>query len=173
MKNKFLFLVCFFVFVLCFFIFYQSLKKSNLYSPSVSLEKEIPYFKIRSLTSNKITDSEKIFEEDTFYLLNIWSSWCAPCRDEHSILMKLSSKESLKIIGLNYKDENLNAKNFLNELGNPYSKVFIDKSGTIAIEWGAYGVPESFLINDKKKIIRKFLGPLNNKSLYEIETFLK
>ena len=173
MKNKSILILCSLIFVFCFFIFYQGLKKSNVYSPSVSLEKEIPYFKSTNLDSNKKIDTQSIFKEGNYYLLNIWSSWCMPCRDEHPILMKLSLKKSLKIVGLNYKDENVNAKKFLKDLGNPYSTVFIDKKGVIAIEWGAYGVPESFLINDKKKIIKKFLGPLNDKSLDEIENYLK
>ena len=82
--------------------------------------------------------------------------------------MDLSKKENIKIIGQNYKDNFVNAKNFLIKLDNPYDLIFSDNDGTIAIEWGAYGVPESFLIRNNK-IIKKIIGPLNEKLLFEIK----
>ena len=108
-----------------------------------------------------------------FYILNIWSSWCFPCREEHPKLMELSKKSSAKIIGLNYKDNNNDAKKFIEKFGNPYSKIIMDEKGIISIELGAYGVPETYIINNEKKIIKKFLGPLNEKSINEINTILK
>ena len=105
-------------------------------------------------------------------MMNIWSSWCAPCRDEHKFLLNLSNQKNLKIIGLNYKDKKKNATNFLNELNNPYDFIFSDTDGTIAIEWGAYGVPESFLIYNNK-IIKKYIGPLNEVSVNEMELLIK
>ena len=93
-------------------------------------------------------------------------------KEEHKFLIKLKDEKNLKIIGLNYKDKKENAKKFLKDFSNPYSLIFLDKSGTIAIEWGAYGVPETFLIH-KKKIIKKFVGPLNQESLIEIQKIIK
>ena len=107
-----------------------------------------------------------------FYMMNIWSSWCAPCRDEHKFLLNLSNQKNLKIIGLNYKDKKKNATNFLNELNNPYDFIFSDTDGTIAIEWGAYGVPESFLLY-KNKIIKKIIGPIDQNSLLEIKELIQ
>ena len=104
--------------------------------------------------------------------MNIWASWCIPCRDEHKFLMKLKKSEEIELIGLNYKDNNSNAKNFLGEIGNPYDKIFVDKDGTSSINWGAYGVPESFLIY-KNKIIKRYIGPINNEDLIEIEKIIK
>ncbi len=78
----------------------------------------------------------------------------------------------VNIIGMNYKDNLKNAENFLKELGNPYKKIFIDLEGTIAIEWGAYGVPESFLIRDNE-IIKKYIGPLNQQLVDEINLLIK
>ena len=95
-----------------------------------------------------------------------------PCREEHQYLMELSKEKNLEIIGLNYKDKITNAKNFLYELDNPYSNIISDLDGLIAIEWGAYGVPESFLIYDKK-IIKKVVGPLNNNLVIKIKKLIK
>ena len=86
--------------------------------------------------------------------------------------MKLSENDDLILVGLNYKDNKSNAENFLIQLGNPYKKILLDKDGTIAIEWGAFGVPETFLIY-RDKIIQKFVGPLNNSLINEIENKLK
>jgi cytochrome c biogenesis protein CcmG/thiol:disulfide interchange protein DsbE len=86
--------------------------------------------------------------------------------------MELKNNDRLKVIGMNYKDNKENAKNFLKELGNPYDKIIFDSKGTYAIEWGAYGVPESFLISNNK-IIKKYIGPLNKVSFEEIKSFIK
>tara|TARA_B100001057_G_scaffold237895_1_gene238201 strand:+ start:5153 stop:5668 length:516 start_codon:yes stop_codon:yes gene_type:complete len=171
MKIRLVFLlnIIFLIFVL--FIFYKSLDKSNLYEPK-SLSQNIPQFSAKSFFSNKEINSKNIFIKDKFYLLNIWASWCVPCREEHSILVDLSKNNQLEIIGLNYKDKLGNAQKFLNELGNPYERILIDKDGTKSIEWGAFGVPETFLIH-KKKIIKKFVGPLNFNSFEEINKIIK
>ena len=114
-----------------------------------------------------------MFFENKIYLLNLWASWCAPCRIEHPILMQLSNNPSVRIIGLNYKDDLTNAKKFINEMGNPYSEIVIDNDGTISIELGAYGIPETFIIDENKIILKKFVGPLSPQSLKEIESIIK
>ena len=86
--------------------------------------------------------------------------------------MNLSNEKEIEIIGLNYKDDVKNAKNFLNDLKNPYNTIVSDEDGTIAIEWGAFGVPETFLIYDKK-IIKKIIGPLNSSLYSEIKEKIK
>ena len=125
-------------------------------------------FETEILGENKKISSKDIFVENKFYLVNIWASWCVPCKDEHAFLMNLSKQKNIKIIGINYKDKNKNAINFLKELSSPYQTVLLDMDGTLAIEWGAYGVPETFLIYNKK-IIKKFIGPLNQDSLFELK----
>ena len=112
--------------------------------------------------------SKDIFRNNDFYLINIWASWCVPCRDEHQFLVSLSKNNRLEIIGINYKDNYKNAERFLTELGNPYSKILVDKDGTKAIEWGAIGVPETFLVYENK-ILKKIIGPLNSELAEEIE----
>ena len=95
-----------------------------------------------------------------------------PCRKEHDLLMDLKEIKKLRVVGINYKDKKINAENFLSELGNPYEKIIFDQEGIIAIEWGAYGVPETFLIKDRV-IIKRYIGPLDEKSAKEIETIIK
>jgi cytochrome c biogenesis protein CcmG/thiol:disulfide interchange protein DsbE len=173
MKNKFFFIIIVSFFVFCFIIFYKGLNNSNIYTPKVDNKKKIPSFIAKDFFLENEVSSEKIFNDSNFYILNIWASWCAPCRKEHSILMTLSKNKSIKLIGLNYRDNLDNAKKFIDELGNPYSQILIDEGGTLAVEFGAYGVPETFIINKDKKIIKKFIGPLNRELLQEIEMYLK
>ena len=118
-------------------------------------------------------NSDKIFEENIFYIVNIWASWCVPCRTEHPLLMQLSKNQSIKLIGLNYRDNFNNAKKFIDDFGNPYSRILIDKDGTLGVEFGAYGVPETFLIDKNKKMIKKFVGPINQEIVNEIKLIIK
>ena len=172
MKIKILPLVLVISFLIIFLIFYKGLNNSNIYTPETNLKKDVPNFKTKIFKSEKLIGSDEIFENDKFYLVNIWASWCVPCREEHPFLIKLSKEKNLEIIGLNYKDNIFKAKNFLNELKNPYSRIISDLDGLIAIEWGAYGVPESFLIYDKR-IIKKVVGPIDINLVDEIRKLIK
>ena len=158
--------------MIIFIIFYKGLQDTNIYTPKTKINNKIPSFSAKLFYSNKIVNSSKIFESNKFYLLNIWSSWCIPCRQEHPLLMGLTKIGKIEVIGINYKDTKTNAENFLNNFGNPYKKIFFDKDGTQAIEWGAFGVPESFLIYNQK-IIRKYTGPLNVELIKEIKLIVK
>ena len=160
------------IFFIIFFIFYKGLQNSSIYKPEVNIEKNIPSFTAKIFNSSDNIRSEDIFDYNKFYLVNIWASWCIPCRKEHLYLMSLYENDDMEIIGLNYKDKTKNAKNFLRELDNPYQIILSDKNGTISIELGAYGVPESFLIYNQK-IIKKIIGPLTNKTLIEIKRLIK
>lgn len=101
------------------------------------------------------------------WLLNVWASWCSACRDEHDLLMEMSRQHVFPIIGLDYKDIESDAIATLNRFGNPYDVVVNDADGRIGIDYGVYGVPESYLI-DKKGIIRfKEIGSISRKSLEE------
>ena len=146
MKNKFLLFSVSLIFLFIFTIFYRGLQDTNIYSPEVKINTKIPSFSAELFYSNKIVNSFEIFDLNKYYLLNIWSSWCVPCRQEHPLLIDLAKNKNVKVFGINYKDNKDKAEKFLKELGNPYEKIIFDKNGTVAIEWGAYGVPESFLI---------------------------
>ena len=167
MKNKYFLIIIGSFFFFCFIVFFKGLKNPSIYIPELQKEKSFPEFKARDFYSDKKISSVDIFNDNNFYLINIWSSWCIPCRSEHNYLIKI------KLVGINYKDNFENAKKFLDELENPYSKIIKDKNGTISIELGAYGVPETFIIDKRKKIIKKITGPINEKIYNEILLIIK
>lgn len=100
-------------------------------------------------------------------LVNIWASWCGPCRDEHPHLMALSKVEGVRLVGINYKDEPANARRFLGALGLPYEAVGVDADGRTFVDWGAYGVPETFIVDARGIIRHKYIGPITAKALVE------
>jgi len=168
MKTKIFPIFLIIIFSITFIVFYKSLQNSNIYTPEIKSKIKIPNFNAKEFFSKNKINSDEIFIGSEYYLLNIWASWCIPCKEEHKFLIDLSKKENIKIVGQNYKDNFDNAKKFLEELSNPYDLILLDSDGTIAIEWGAYGVPESFLIKDNQ-IIKKIIGPLSEKLLFEIK----
>ena len=170
-KIKFISIFCFFIF--CFFIFFLSLKDSKKYTPKALINKKIINFEMKQLESNEIITENDIFEINKITLLNIWSSWCLPCREEHKYLTKLKMKNKLKIVGINYKDKKKTAQIFLSEYGNPYKLILVDGDGKNSINFGAYGVPETFIYNSEKKLIKKIVGPIDLKSFNEIKNILK
>ena len=172
MKNKLLPIFITSVFIIIFVFFYRGLKNTNIYTLEIKINNKIPTFTGNLFYSNQVVNSSNIFKSDKYYLLNIWSSWCVPCRKEHALLMNLMENKKIEVVGINYKDTKLNAENFLSELGNPYEKIIFDKEGIIAIEWGAYGVPESFLIKDGI-ILKRYIGPLDKKLTKEIKLIIK
>jgi cytochrome c biogenesis protein CcmG/thiol:disulfide interchange protein DsbE len=99
-------------------------------------------------------------------LLNFWASWCAPCRVEHPSLMKLA-EEGIPIYGVNYKDNPANALGFLDELGDPYAAVGADVQGRMALDWGVYGVPETYVIDAEGRVLLRFPGPVTQRVLTE------
>ena len=172
-KNKIIISVLFLFFTFCFIVLFKGLNNSNIYVPPQKTEKILKNFNSKDLYSENKISSDQIFVDSEFYAINIWASWCAPCREEHPNLMQLSKNKSLKLIGINYRDNPKNAKKFLNEFGNPYFMIITDKNGIISIDLGAIGVPETLIINQDKKIIKRFLGSLNEKSFKEINLILK
>jgi cytochrome c biogenesis protein CcmG, thiol:disulfide interchange protein DsbE len=111
-------------------------------------------------------------------LVNVWASWCAPCRAEHPMLEQLARDPRIRLVGINYKDKSENAVRFLGQLGNPFAAIGVDTKGRTAIDWGVYGVPETFLLGPDGVIRYKFIGPLDAESLKtklmpEIEKVLK
>ena len=170
MKHKFkilnaLPLVVFFFIVLSSSVVLYQLKindKSERSIASQLIGKNIPKILIpRENYINRNADSDNIdFNKyrNQIFVVNFFASWCAPCKIEAPIIDELS--KILPVIGIAYKDKFLDTKKFLNDFGNPYKEIGIDRSGKIAIEWGVYGVPETFLINKKGEIIYRHAGPI-------------
>jgi len=132
--------------------------------PSPLIGKPAPVFNLPLLLNEGSFSNKDLIGHVT--LVNVWASWCYACRQEHETVKHLS-RNGVRIIGLNYKDEPDDAKNWLAKLGNPYQNVAADYDGRIAIDWGVYGAPETFLI-DKQGIIRhKVIGPLSDKDNYD------
>jgi cytochrome c biogenesis protein CcmG, thiol:disulfide interchange protein DsbE len=94
-------------------------------------------------------------------VVNVWASWCIPCRDEAPFLLELGGDTRIRLVGINYKDQPDNARRFLNRYGNPFAASGVDQNGRAAIEWGVYGVPETFLIGRDGRIAHKLVGPLS------------
>jgi cytochrome c biogenesis protein CcmG, thiol:disulfide interchange protein DsbE len=98
-------------------------------------------------------------------VVNVWASWCVPCHDEAPLLMQLAENPKLRIVGINYKDEPENARRFLGRYGNPFAAAGADPSGRAAIEWGVYGVPETFVVGRDGRIAYKLVGPITPDNL--------
>ena len=98
------------------------------------------------------------------HLVNVWASWCGPCRLEHPILMQFAADRRFDLVGINYKDVPENAQRFLGTLGDPFAKIGADRDGKTGIDWGVYGVPETFVVKDGI-IVHKFIGPLSEEGL--------
>ena len=98
-------------------------------------------------------------------MLNVWASWCVPCRVEHTLLTELAKRPDIQLFGMNYKDEPQNAVEFLNTLGQPFAAVGMDRDGRTAIDFGVYGVPETFFIGPDGRVLYKHVGPLTPEAL--------
>ena len=131
--------------------------------PSVLINKKVPEFKANLLFENKTFVSSNEFGNETI-IVNFFSTWCKPCLDEHSYISRLSNERGLKIIGINYKDNSNKAIEWLQKLGNPYSDVLVDTNARIGIEWGVYGIPETFIVNSNSIIKYRLAGPITKKN---------
>jgi cytochrome c biogenesis protein CcmG, thiol:disulfide interchange protein DsbE len=98
-------------------------------------------------------------------VVNVWASWCVPCHDEAPLLMQIGSDSRVRVVGINYKDEPENARRFLGRYGNPFAAAGADRSGRAAIEWGVYGVPETFIVGRDARIAYKLVGPITADNL--------
>jgi cytochrome c biogenesis protein CcmG/thiol:disulfide interchange protein DsbE len=98
-------------------------------------------------------------------VVNVWASWCVPCHDEAPLLTEFAKDSRLQLIGINYKDESGNARRFLSRYGHPFASVGVDRDGRAAIEWGVYGVPETFIVDRNGKIAYKLIGPITPENI--------
>ena len=172
MKKNITYISIFFLIFFITFVLYKSLNKENIYIPEKVLSEKITSFSSKNLFSEKIINSEDFILKNKYSLINIWASWCPPCRAEHEILMEISKDKSIFLIGINYKEKISNAKSFLNKAGNPFDIIFTDKDGTLSINLGAVGVPETYIVNSDQEIIKKYIGTLSKKQFQEIKKII-
>ena len=135
--------------------------------PSALIGQRVPNFSLPPVMGRTLglSSSDLVSEVS---LVNVFASWCVACREEHPLLMRLSAGKTVPIHGLNYKDEPENASRWLNANGDPYTRTGADRDGRVAIGWGVYGVPETFVVGADGRIAFKHIGPLTEKSLREI-----
>ena len=163
MKKKILiFPFIAFLFILIVFFYLLVIERDPSELPSVLIDKKIPTFEAESLLNKKTFISKNEFGTETT-LVNFFATWCGPCRDEHVYLKRLSNEKGLKIIGVNYKDDPNKTVEWLKELGNPYSDVIVDSKGLIGIDWGVYGIPETYIVNSKGIIKYRLVGSITKK----------
>ena len=133
--------------------------------PSALIGKPVPVFDLAPLDGlngegGAVAGLKSSDLQGKVSLVNIFASWCAPCRAEHPVLIELAKIPGLTIVGINYKDEGENALRFLGALGNPYDRVGVDRNGRTAIEWGFYGIPETLLVGPDGIVRHKVVGPI-------------
>jgi len=162
--RKHLLKIPFILFSITLLIFFYLLiiERNPTEVPSALLNKKIQQFEAKSLLNNQKFISSEEFG-GSIVLVNFFATWCKPCRDEHKFIKKFSEEKKLKVIGINYKDNPKKAIEWLKKLGNPYSSIAIDKKGEIAIDWGVYGIPETFIIDSKGIIKFRYVGPITKK----------
>ena len=157
--------------ILLIFFYLLIIERNPTDIPSALLNKKVQQFETISLFNSQKFNSSQEFDNNVV-LVNFFATWCKPCRDEHKFIKKISEKKNLKIIGINYKDNPEKAIEWLEKLGNPYSNVAIDKNGEIAIDWGVYGIPETFIVDAKGIIKFRHVGPITKKIYKKINLLI-
>ena len=152
------------------FMFYKGLKIDPSIVPSNLIDEQTPNFQLEKVGNYPLFDSKDLLKKE-IKIVNFFATWCGPCKIEHPQLMELSS--SFRIYGIAKKDNPKNIINWLKSYGNPFDKIGLDNDGISSIEWGVYGLPETFLINKDNKILYKHIGPIMKNDLEKINTFLK
>jgi cytochrome c biogenesis protein CcmG/thiol:disulfide interchange protein DsbE len=173
MKKKILILPSLFFFlVLSIFFYLLIIERNPSEIQSNLINKKIPIFEAESLFKNEKFISSNEFKNE-ITLVNFFATWCRPCRDEHIYIKRFANEKDLKVIGINYKDNPKKTIKWLKDLGNPYKDILIDKNGKIAIDWGVYGIPETFIINSNGIIKYRHVGPITNKIYKKINLIIK
>ena len=150
-------------------LFYSTLDRDTQLLPSPLIGKTVPQFSLPRLITDvpaveNTTKEISIIQQDSYqgkkWLLNIWASWCAACRIEHPLFNKLNEQTDWHLVGLNYKDKEDEAKQWLEVMHNPYQDIIFDKEGSLGLDLGVYGVPETFLIDEQGIVQYKHVGPV-------------
>lgn len=156
---KLKFIVPLLLFVALGLFLFVGLYRDPRYVPSPLIGKPAPEFTLPSLQdANYPVSSKELLGQP--WVLNVWGTWCGGCRQEHETLLAIAAQRSVPLIGLNWKDDNALARQWLAQLGNPYAVVAEDREGRTAIDWGVYGAPETFLIGPDGIVLYKHIAPM-------------
>ena len=174
-RKIFLYSMLIIIFLLLIVFFYYSLQKQDGNSMKVKVPivigKQLPAIEYADTNYNGYVYNgfaNSDLEENKISILNIWASWCTPCRAEHKVLMKIKDL-NIPVYGINYKDKLENSVKFLDELGNPFIGLGFDFDGVSAITLGVYGIPETFVIDSNGIVLKRYIGPLTIRELEEID----
>jgi cytochrome c biogenesis protein CcmG/thiol:disulfide interchange protein DsbE len=146
-------------------VFAVSLDRDPGLVASVLIDRPAPEFTLPPLEGASVPGFDTAALQGQPTLVNVFASWCVPCREEHPLLMALADNPDLRIFGINHSDAPENARAFLAELGNPYDAIGADRDRRVSIDWGVYGVPETFLVDAQGVIRFKHVGPLTPEAL--------
>ncbi len=133
--------------------------------PSALIGKQAPTLNLAALQGSGRPALDDAAVKGKLTLVNVWASWCIPCRQEAPDMLELAKDPRINIVGINYKDKNENALKFLEEFGNPFTAIGVDPKGVATIDWGVYGIPESYLVSPDGKIVYKKVGPFSAESI--------
>jgi cytochrome c biogenesis protein CcmG/thiol:disulfide interchange protein DsbE len=147
------------IFLLMLVVFWQGLGRDPSVVPSPLIGKPAPAFNMPRLGQSELQLSNADLKGEVA-LLNVWATWCSGCRQEHDTLLRIAAMNDVPIYGLNWKDDSALALNWLDQLGNPYRATGVDADGRVAIDWGVYGAPETFLIDAQGTVLHKHIAPL-------------
>ena len=157
------------IFVLFFYIFYEGLQKDPKEIPSNLISKKIPDFSLLGFSGSYFTNSD--LKKNEVILVNFFASWCPPCSIEHKNLTKLS--KNIPLYGIAKKNKFNELSSWLDKLGNPYKKIGMDYEGLTSINWGVYGLPETFIIDKNGSITYKHVGPILEKDIKKIRSIVQ
>lgn len=147
-------------------IFWKGLSGDPSAVPSALIGKPVPEFTLPAIEGLEVPGlATADLKKGGVTVVNIWASWCAPCRDEHPLLMQLEQSKDFRLVGIANKDEPENSRRFLGTLGNPFAAIGADRNGRVSIDWGAYGVPETFVVDGRGIIRFKYIGPLSEEGI--------
>ncbi len=170
-KKFFIIPLLLFSLILITFFYLLLLDRNPSTIPSSLLNKKFPSFETDYLLKEgKFLSSSEI--ESELVLVNFFATWCKPCREEHKYIQLIKKEKNVKIIGINYKDNSKKTIQWLKELGNPYYSIATDKTGRVSIEWGVYGIPETFIIDKSGLIKYRLVGAINKKRYKEISSLI-
>ena len=147
-------------------LFWRGLAGDPKEIPSALIGKPVPEFTMPAVDGLGVPGFDTAtLKQGKVTVVNVWASWCVPCRLEHPLLLELSKREDIRLFGLNYKDDPENARVFLGTLGQPFAAAGADEAGRAAVDWGVYGVPETFVVDGNGIIRYKWIGPLSPEGL--------